>query len=146
MGGCVWLFLQAQKGDIYFTEMAERVEYGKYVGGAQTMVAQTVVMGIPCPDYIHTHISIYIYIYVITLLLILILLLYYIIIIHIYIYTYTYIYIIYTHVYTCTYIYIYIYNVSGVRFCVRWFPLSANIGVPCNYYDYYYHYCIYIYI
>ena len=28
--GCVWLFLQARKGNIYFTESAERVEYGKY--------------------------------------------------------------------------------------------------------------------
>ena len=28
---CVWLLLQAQKGDIYFTESAERVEYGNYV-------------------------------------------------------------------------------------------------------------------
>ena len=28
--GCVWLFLQAQKGTIYFTELAERVEYGNY--------------------------------------------------------------------------------------------------------------------
>ena len=32
---CVWLFLQAQEGHIYFTELAERVEYGKYgCGGA----------------------------------------------------------------------------------------------------------------
>ena len=31
MGGCCWLFLQAQEGDIHFTELAERVEYGKYV-------------------------------------------------------------------------------------------------------------------
>ena len=30
MGGCFWLFLQAQKGDTYFTELAERVEYGNY--------------------------------------------------------------------------------------------------------------------
>ena len=28
--GCVWLCLQAQEGNIYFTELAERVEYGKY--------------------------------------------------------------------------------------------------------------------
>ena len=28
--GCVWLFLQAQKGNNYFTELAERVEYGNY--------------------------------------------------------------------------------------------------------------------
>ena len=31
MGGCFGPFLQAQKGNIYFTELAERVEYGKYV-------------------------------------------------------------------------------------------------------------------
>ena len=29
--GCVWLFLQAQEGNTYFTELAERVEYGNYV-------------------------------------------------------------------------------------------------------------------
>ena len=28
--GCLWLCLQAQEGDIYFTELAERVEYGNY--------------------------------------------------------------------------------------------------------------------
>ena len=28
--GCVWLFLQAQEGNAYFTEQAERVEYGNY--------------------------------------------------------------------------------------------------------------------
>ena len=28
--GCVWLFLQAREGNIYFTELAERVEYGNY--------------------------------------------------------------------------------------------------------------------
>ena len=28
--GCVWLFLQVQEGNIYFTELAERVEYGNY--------------------------------------------------------------------------------------------------------------------
>ena len=28
MGGCFWLLLQAQKGDTYFTELAERAEYG----------------------------------------------------------------------------------------------------------------------
>ena len=28
--GCGWLFLQAQEGTIYFTELAERVEYGNY--------------------------------------------------------------------------------------------------------------------
>ena len=26
--GCLWLCLQARKGTIYFTELAERVEYG----------------------------------------------------------------------------------------------------------------------
>ena len=30
MEGCFWLVLQAQKGDTYFIELAERVEYGKY--------------------------------------------------------------------------------------------------------------------
>ena len=30
-GGCFWLFLQAQKGDTYFTELAERAEYGNHV-------------------------------------------------------------------------------------------------------------------
>ena len=30
--GCFGLFLQAWKGRNYFTELAERVEYGKYVG------------------------------------------------------------------------------------------------------------------
>ena len=30
--GCVWLCLQAQEGNIYFTELAERVEYGNYAG------------------------------------------------------------------------------------------------------------------
>ena len=29
--GCLWLCLQAQEGNIYFTELAERVEYGNYV-------------------------------------------------------------------------------------------------------------------
>ena len=29
--GCVWLRLQAQEGNIYFTELAGRVEYGNYV-------------------------------------------------------------------------------------------------------------------
>ena len=28
--GCVWLSSQAQEGNIYFTELAERVEYGNY--------------------------------------------------------------------------------------------------------------------
>ena len=28
--GCVWLCLQAQEGNSYFTELAERVEYGNY--------------------------------------------------------------------------------------------------------------------
>ena len=28
--GCAWLFLQAQEGNLYFTEWAERVEYGNY--------------------------------------------------------------------------------------------------------------------
>ena len=27
---CVWLCLQAQEGNINFTELAERVEYGNY--------------------------------------------------------------------------------------------------------------------
>ena len=27
----MWLCLQAQEGNIYFTELAERVEYGNYV-------------------------------------------------------------------------------------------------------------------
>ena len=31
--GCVWLFSQARKDKIYFTELAERVEYGIYAGG-----------------------------------------------------------------------------------------------------------------
>ena len=31
MGGCFWLLLQAQRGDTYFTELAERVEYANYV-------------------------------------------------------------------------------------------------------------------
>ena len=31
MGGNVWLCLQAQEGNMYFTELAERVEYGNYV-------------------------------------------------------------------------------------------------------------------
>ena len=30
MGVCFWLILQAQEGYIYFTELAERVEYGNY--------------------------------------------------------------------------------------------------------------------
>ena len=30
IGGCVWLSLQAQEGTTYFTELAERVEYGNY--------------------------------------------------------------------------------------------------------------------
>ena len=30
MLGCVWLCLQAQEGNIHFTELAERVEYGNY--------------------------------------------------------------------------------------------------------------------
>ena len=28
--GCVWLCLQAREGNIYFAELAERVEYGNY--------------------------------------------------------------------------------------------------------------------
>ena len=28
--GCIVLFLQTRKGNIYFTEWAERAEYGKY--------------------------------------------------------------------------------------------------------------------
>ena len=28
--GCFWLFLQAPKGNVYFTELAERVECGNY--------------------------------------------------------------------------------------------------------------------
>ena len=28
--GCFWLFLQAQEGNVCFTELAERVEYGNY--------------------------------------------------------------------------------------------------------------------
>ena len=31
MGGCVGLCLQAQEGNIHFTGLAERVEYGNYV-------------------------------------------------------------------------------------------------------------------
>ena len=30
LGGCFWLFLQAQEGNTSFTELAERVEYGNY--------------------------------------------------------------------------------------------------------------------
>ena len=30
MLGCVWLLLQAQEGNNYFTELAERVEYGNF--------------------------------------------------------------------------------------------------------------------
>ena len=37
MGGCVWLFLQAQEGNTYFTELAERVEYGNYEVNKQEM-------------------------------------------------------------------------------------------------------------
>ena len=40
MGGCFWLSLQAQKGDIYFTELAERVEYGNYDQPAGEQSAQ----------------------------------------------------------------------------------------------------------
>ena len=40
------LFLQAQKGDTYFTELAERVEYGKYVGGAPRAERLRVTIGI----------------------------------------------------------------------------------------------------
>ena len=35
--GCVWLFLQAQEGNVCFTELAERVEYGNYVLVAITL-------------------------------------------------------------------------------------------------------------
>ena len=37
-GGCFWLRLQAQEGNIYFTELAERVEYGNYVGDSILIV------------------------------------------------------------------------------------------------------------
>ena len=33
--GCVWLFLQAQEENIYFIELAERVEYGNYDGSSR---------------------------------------------------------------------------------------------------------------
>ena len=35
MGGCFWLFLQARKGNIYFTELAGRVEHGNYGPGSE---------------------------------------------------------------------------------------------------------------
>ena len=38
--GCVWLCLQAQEGNIYFTELAERVEYGKYVFDSSSLVLE----------------------------------------------------------------------------------------------------------
>ena len=42
--GCVWLFLQAQEGHIYFTELAERVEYGNYVTGISHSICTTVLL------------------------------------------------------------------------------------------------------
>ena len=39
MLGCVWLCLQAQEGNIYFTELAERVEYGNYGPGSEVEAA-----------------------------------------------------------------------------------------------------------
>ena len=42
MWDCVWLFLQAQGGNIYFRELAERVEYGNYDGGGRKQQDQRI--------------------------------------------------------------------------------------------------------
>ena len=44
--GCAWLFLQAQKGTIYFTELAERVEYGNYASASKVTAAKGVIRGL----------------------------------------------------------------------------------------------------
>ena len=57
--GCVWLFLQAQEGNIYFTEFVKRVDYGNYdrfpFAATTTIPATTTA----------TNVYIYIYIYII---------------------------------------------------------------------------------
>ena len=51
--GCVWLFLQAQKENIYFTELAERVEYGNYDSNNTlclcVVLVQVVLISVICP-------------------------------------------------------------------------------------------------
>ena len=84
--GLCSLFLQAQKGNTYFTELAARVEYGNYVltitslqppGGAGLLAAMGDLSIQSLVDY-----DIYIYIYI-------------------YIYVFIYIYI---YIYICTYV------------------------------------------
>ena len=69
MAGCFGLFLQAQKGDTYFTELAEREEYGNCVfdphessaHSAKRRAADTVpYMRIYIYIYVYTYIYIYI--------------------------------------------------------------------------------------
>ena len=54
-GGLFWLFLLTQKGDTYFTELAERVECGNCGGVCVRMCVYI---------YIYLFICIYIYIYI----------------------------------------------------------------------------------
>ena len=45
MWGCFWLLLQAQKGDTYFTELAERAEYGNCDLASTPWGGETVSVG-----------------------------------------------------------------------------------------------------
>ena len=58
MVGCVWLFLQAQEGNIYFTELAERVEYFNY----DIYIYIYLYISLSLSIYIYIYMCIYIYI------------------------------------------------------------------------------------
>ena len=52
--GCFWLFLQAQEENSYFTELAERVEYGNYGDDTKQMSVWSLALFVrkpPCPFY-----------------------------------------------------------------------------------------------
>ena len=65
----MWLLLQAQKGNIYFTELPERVEYGNYVAIIRPPPRGR-AGGMPPSDehsmtlYTHVYIDAYMHIYI----------------------------------------------------------------------------------
>ena len=62
--GCVWLCLQAQEGNTYFTELAERVEYGNHVGPVRVPEPRIRMRAADLLQIIYICMYIYIYIYI----------------------------------------------------------------------------------
>ena len=70
MLGCFGLILQAQKGNTYFTELAERVEYGNYGWGPGLLCTEgtskvvTLSPGVLTSGFSLQYFIIYVYVYV----------------------------------------------------------------------------------